>query len=290
MRGVRQSKTKVAGFAFVLSCLCACGGQSAGSPFANGAAGTAGTQAPGPSAGGTSGSSSGGKPGDAGASANHTGGTTAAGGGAAQTAGQSNGGTSAEGGTANGGSVSNAGQGANAGSNPSGSPWCPNSNACRYDADQRLAPSEPCPANRECYADDWCGQSIQCVKYVDDGTCTEKPSCDPEQVTLSVGCLRGGICETRSACGKSIVCETKHQGDAACNPGLFRHRVFAARAQSCSAISIYCPKGSILFSDECGCGCEQPETCPEGVNCQPSGEIHSELCDSTDCPFTGRAY
>ena len=157
-------------------------------------------------------------------------------------------------------------------------------------ADQRLAPGEKCPANHECYTNEWCGQTVQCVAYVKDDTCTEVPKCDPEQWSWGA-CLHAGYCEMRAACGKSILCETPPQAGSGCNLQPQKDRVFAAPLESCSSISINCPKGSIPFTDPCGCGCDQPADCPDGVNCAPTGggEIRSHLCNSDECPFTGRA-
>jgi hypothetical protein len=129
----------------------------------------------------------------------------------------------------------------------------------------------------------WCGKSIQCVEYVDDGSCTEKPACDPEQLSLMF-CSGIGICETRSACGKSIMCETLPPAGAACQPGMQKDRAFAAPPGKCAGLSIECPEGSSRFVDEkCGCGCEQPEECPDSVNCQPTtSDPRSDLCDSEE--------
>jgi hypothetical protein len=76
-----------------------------------------------------------------------------------------------------------------------------------------------------------------------------------------------------------------------CQPGLDKHYAYAAWSEDCPTFTIYCPEGSSPFGNECGCGCEQPETCPDGVDCMPTGSgMISHLCASTECPFTQRAY
>ncbi|HKO52105.1 MAG TPA: hypothetical protein VJV79_30555 [Polyangiaceae bacterium] len=278
------------GCALVIASLVACEGQSDGYPVAAHDAGSGGfsvssagsLSGSGSSTAGASGSSSGGEREDAGAGASHAGASS----GAASAGSPSFGGS-----TAGGGSSAQSGAGPSGGSSSGGkpgtTPWCPDS-VCKGGVDQRLAPGDECPANRDCYADEWCGQSVQCIEYVEDGTCTEKPSCDPEQMTVPA-CLSWGICETRAACGKRILCETLQPDGTGCQPGLQKDRVFAAFAVECPTLSIHCPKGSSPFADECGCGCEQPEACPDSVNCQPGSGSQSELCTSTECPFTGRA-
>jgi len=283
---------RMVGCALVISSLPACAGRSAGDRIEADKAGSAGVSAAsggGPSGnqGGTSGSSTSGNRAGAGTGGGHAG----------ASGGPASGGSSGLGGAmaSDGGSASSAGEsavgGSASGGNPSGTLWCPEWGVCKRDADQRLAPGEACPVNRECYADKWCGQSVQCVKYIEDGTCTEKPTCDPEQMTLTSlpACLPGGICEMRSACGKRIMCETFKPG-IRCQPGVDKNYVYAAFAEDCPTFSIYCPQGSSPFTDECGCGCAQPEDCPDGVNCMPTTGSISHLCNtSTQCPFTERA-
>src|SRR5690606_15338099 len=234
--------------------------------------------------GGSGGDASGRGPGSSGA-------TMDGGSGAQSTTGTSSGGGPVEGGTAtddngsdSGGSNTDESGGNDSGGNDSGAPWCPEFDTCKRGADQRLAPGEECPPGRDCYVDAWCGRDVHCVKFVDD-ECTDRPTCDPGQLS-SPACTGVGVCETRSLCGHAIVCETPLVG--ACQS---KDRVFAATlTEECSARSLRCPEGSSSCSDECGCGCEQPADCPEGVNCQPGSEGQSPLCQSTDCPFTKRAF
>lgn len=273
------------GYALLTASLGACSGRSEGDApqgdqagnGSGGAAASGGSESAGrASTAGRGGAASGGQPaGDAGE-------TTVGG----KTGGD--GGDAASGGTASAGSASagSASAGSASGGAASGTPWCPEWDVCKFGVDERLEPGEACPQGRDCYADEWCGKSIQCVKYVDDGTCTQMPVCGSAQLTVPL-CSGLGICETRSACGKSVVCETLQKG---CSPGLQKDRVFAALPEECGAISIHCPEGSNPFADTCGCGCEQPADCPDSVNCQPtSGDPRSDLCDnSKQCPFTAR--
>ncbi|MDQ2643937.1 MAG: hypothetical protein M3020_08995 [Myxococcota bacterium] len=312
---------RMVGYGVVIAALGACSGKSDGDDEAGtgGVSAARGGSSSGglpSSAGGTAtggkaqgsvsgGSDTGGAGGKASAGAPGSGGDAESGGSAAQPEGGSNGGGrpsdggANDGGANDGGSFeagagesSSAGEGSGTGGGSSDRPvWCPELEACRFGADQRLAPGEACPDGRDCYEDQWCGERIQCVEYVDDGACTEEPACDAGQLTSPV-CSGLGICETRSACGKSIVCETYPPSGSDCQPGLQKDRRFAAPPQKCASISISCPEGSSPFADEmCGCGCEQPEDCPDSVNCQPtSGDPRSDLCNSDECPFTQRAH
>lgn len=281
---------RLVGCALAISCLAACDGRSAGDRIEDDTAGSAGVSAStGGSLSGASGSSTDGNRAGAGTGGGHT---DASGG--AASSGPASGGSSSLGGSlaSDGGSASSAGESAVGGSanggNSSGTPWCPELGVCKRGIDQRLAPGEACPVGRDCYADKWCGQNVQCAKYVEDGTCTEKPTCDPEQMSLP-SCLSGGICETRSACGKRVMCETFKVGSG-CQPGLDKHYVYAAYAEDCPTFTIYCPAGSSPFVNDCGCGCEQPADCPDWVDCMPTTGSISHLCStSAECPFTDRA-
>ena len=61
----------------------------------------------------------------------------------------------------------------------------------------------------------------------------------------------------------------------------------------CEVIDYACPSGASGYSDACGCGCRQPDTCPDYVDCQPGlpSEQTSPLCaNDALCPYTTRAY
>lgn len=261
-----------------------------GGSISAGGSGPAGTSSGGdPSSGGNAFAGAGaGQTGGSGATA--SGGDSGADGGAifdGGAAGSSSGGAS--GGSPSDGGATGGGGSSQGGSDPGGTPWCPQLDVCKYGADERLAPGEECPEDRECYSDEWCGKTVQCVKFEGEA-CTDTPSCDPGQLK-NLFCMGVGICETRSACGKSIVCETLHPGGSECQPGVQKDRVFAALPEKCGTIAIHCPRGSAPFSDECGCGCEQPEDCPDWVDCQPGAEDpRQDLCDSVACPFTQRSH
>ncbi len=170
--------------------------------------------------------------------------------------------------------------------------WCPTmllEGSCDSFEDQPLAPGQACPDVAECYESEMCGEEILCVAYEEDDSCTEEPSCDADQMEL-VLCSRGP-CEVRSVCGEVIWCQTLPGADENCQPSAQPHREYAAFADECTDLQIVCPEGSEPFSNDCGCGCEQPEECPESVNCMPRVDsTDTQLCGADACPFTQRTY
>jgi hypothetical protein len=61
---------------------------------------------------------------------------------------------------------------------------------------------------------------------------------------------------------------------------------------ACFVIFYGCPAFTDMFTNECGCGCEQRSSCPEWVNCEPGSSPRDPLCamaPDDPCPFTERA-
>jgi hypothetical protein len=62
------------------------------------------------------------------------------------------------------------------------------------------------------------------------------------------------------------------------------NRNYVARSpETCAVIRFYCPEGSWYFASECGCGCEQDQSCPHPIDCKPPTDC-SELIER--CPLS----
>jgi hypothetical protein len=86
--------------------------------------------------------------------------------------------------------------------------------------------------------------------------------------------------------GGAVGCTRKA---CACNPEQEKSRRYKMRDPSqCKAALFGCDPGTKPFFNDCGCGCEQPATCPASVNCMPGPG--SQPCNQDEikktCPFT----
>ena len=130
-------------------------------------------------------------------------------------------------------------------------------------------------------------QQARCVA----GACTLEASCLYEGVEHALGSSfpsRDGCntCECGAAIGgASVTCTEKA---CACDPlGEQSYRSYLAYISDC-ATDYPCASGATKFENECGCGCEQSEMCPDEFDCTPSGTMNG-LCDPTLralCPIT----
>jgi len=73
-----------------------------------------------------------------------------------------------------------------------------------------------------------------------------------------------------------------------CNPAeeWWRNYVSTDPAE-CAVLEYQCPPKTRPFSNECGCGCQQDEACPEWINCMPPADCSGQV---EDCPFSSIAY
>ena len=80
----------------------------------------------------------------------------------------------------------------------------------------------------------------------------------------------------------SVACTDKA---CACNPDVEYWRHYVADPNTCALADLACPENTKGFGNECGCGCEQAESCPEWVNCQPGAGAN---CDEllAKCPYS----
>lgn len=85
-------------------------------------------------------------------------------------------------------------------------------------------------------------------------------SCTCEQATVSC---------TKTAC--------------ACDPTKEWWRNYVATSgKECMLVDFACDNGTKPFSNDCGCGCEEPNTCPQFAQCDPGYDCAKVLAD---CPY-----
>jgi hypothetical protein len=182
-----------------------------------------------------------------------------------------------------GGSYGTGGNGS--GGTPAGTggepPQCCLAEAVCNPNDTEIGSEADCPPGASCYSNTACCSTVWCASVP---TCDAFPSCDNDEELVSE-CDDGAVCTTRELCGNSIICQKK---DVTCDRDAELDRDYAADdPDSCSLIDYVCPEYTTPFSNECGCGCEQPADCPDFVNCEPGGMV-DPLCDSAECPYTDR--
>jgi len=148
--------------------------------------------------------------------------------------------------------------------------------------DTEIASKDDCPAGATCYSNAVCCSTVWCAKRLPN--CDAFPSCESDEKDVSE-CEDSAVCTTRELCGNSILCQ-KRSGSCDHEEELDRDYV-AESADGCPLIDYVCPEHTTPFSNECGCGCEQPADCPDFVNCAPGSTV-DPLCDSAECPYTDR--
>lgn len=152
--------------------------------------------------------------------------------------------------------------------------------------DKQVDSEADCPDDRSCYSRTVCCSTVWCVQEAP--VCDGFPSCAESEIQVP-SCPAKGDCTERSLCGNTITCMVR---GSACYPGYEPDRDYASESPDmCTVIDYVCPAGTTAFSNDCGCGCEQPEECPDYLNCTPSGDpedVHDPLCDSDECPYTMR--
>lgn len=195
--------------------------------------------------------------------------------------GGSNSGSSGSGSSSGGSNSGSSGSG-NSGSGGSGQVCCLAIATCGPD-ETELSAGEACPAGAVCEDRTICCQTIRCATSA--ATCDAIAVCDAGDTTLEGACPPNQACYARSLCGSTVYCL-----DTQCDPATEGNRKYMGDSPSkCALIDFVCPAGTIGFSNSCGCGCEQPQTCPSVVDCMPGGATSPMCADSTQCPYTLRA-
>lgn len=174
-------------------------------------------------------------------------------------------------------------QSANGGNTSTGRTCCMAMPACN-EGDQEIAGPEACPDGVQCYSESMCCWQVWCAPAT--VQCAAVPVCDAGDPEISGECPPDLSCYTRTLCGSTIKCR---RASTACDPESEYNRNYVADAEGCKLIKFTCQTNTTMFSNECGCGCEQDSTCPEFVDCMPGPGTRPALCSNTSCPFTTRA-
>jgi hypothetical protein len=125
--------------------------------------------------------------------------------------------------------------------------------------------------------------------------CLALPVCGQGETQFDnqADCPANSQCHSVSICCSTIWCASSSpSSDAgACNPDTEYNRHYVATSPSqCATARFACEANTTLFSNACGCGCEQPASCPQAVDCLPGPGPSDPLCaDPTMCPFSIRA-
>lgn len=197
--------------------------------------------------------------------------------GGADDGGSATGGVSASGGTPGAGGNPSSG-----GSGGGGSGECCLAEFHCDPGDAEIDIDNGCPVGAECYAQVVCCTVGYCMK--EQALCDGIPVCEADESEVSA-CPDGWSCTPRARCGSVITCVK----DDICDPLVRPFRDYIGSSpDECQGIDYSCPEHTTSFEDECGCGCEQPTSCPKVLDCAPGGVL-DPLCSSLECPYTLRA-
>jgi hypothetical protein len=130
------------------------------------------------------------------------------------------------------------------------------------------------------------------------GACPEPPPvCDAGDIKTTDECTLS----TTTACYSNWAyqCAPRTEWITCLKPSVvcdrltdYNRRYYKAGTDICERFDFLCDLDSALkrFDNACGCGCEQPATCPQSVDCMPGAQTFDSLCtDTKSCPFTVRA-
>jgi hypothetical protein len=155
----------------------------------------------------------------------------------------------------------------------------------------------PCPPDGSCYTVTACCTTIWC---------RQTSGCIPTMMPCKTGykettgpCPSGSSCYQTLNCNALVTCVAPPVYDAGtvdpgCGGGPPRGvRYISTSPEKCKLIDYACPAGTTGYADGCGCGCRQPDACPDYVNCGPSvppGPQNPYCADTSKCPYSIRAY
>jgi hypothetical protein len=137
--------------------------------------------------------------------------------------------------------------------------------------------------------------------------CNAIPTCGfaEREVQSAEACRLIPTCREVSLCCTTIYCEALRPGsggssgaagsggaagsEGACDPEAEPDRDYVGKSrEACSVIRFACPENTVSFQNDCGCGCEQDESCPDFVDCMP-GSDPKPGCSAEErelCPYT----
>jgi hypothetical protein len=97
------------------------------------------------------------------------------------------------------------------------------------------------------------------------------------------GCAPGGDAGSVSCTKKACQCDPMAE---------IHKRVYIGKSpDQCAVIDFACPANTTMFSNACGCGCEEDPSCPDFFDCQPSPDVPPcNMAELTKrCPYSGFA-
>jgi hypothetical protein len=141
--------------------------------------------------------------------------------------------------------------------------------------------------------------------------CNAFPTCGlgELEVPTQADCAQIPMCHAVTLCCSTIYCRVLTPGSggssgsggsggdggapAECDPETEHDREYIGASPTACAVIFYgCPEHTTMFSNDCGCGCEQDASCPEFVDCMPGGDPNPG-CSSEErarCPYTDIAF
>lgn len=160
-------------------------------------------------------------------------------------------------------------------------PQCCLADAVCDDGDLQVDSESDCPIGGECYSNTVCCSTVWCME--EQALCDAIPTCADDETEVEA-CLEGRSCVKRALCGEIIICQKL---EAYCDVGEQPNRHYVGQGSECIGIDLACPEHTTSFDEPCGCGCEQPSSCPAYIDCMPTNEP-DPLCNSDECPYSNR--
>lgn len=117
---------------------------------------------------------------------------------------------------------------------------------------------DSCNPAGACHPATMCGRTIWCTS---EPACNALPTCDAGDTLLDGPCPPDGSCYSRSVCGTTIYC-LDH-----CNPETEHNRLYVFDECAPGDMWTCSSPNTTSFVNECGCGCEQDESCPPVFYC-----------------------
>ncbi|MEO7096178.1 MAG: hypothetical protein ABI175_23160 [Polyangiales bacterium] len=152
---------------------------------------------------------------------------------------------------------------------------------------------------------------IACGGFIKNShSCPDGFFCKKEGVPMDVpgkcvaGCFYGGTtravgesfpstdgCNTCFCSDTGSVGCTKRACVPKCDEASEPNRKYVGHSPAqCMLVKFSCVPGTSMFSNDCGCGCEQPSDCPAFINCMPGPAPSTCAALRAKCPLSEVAY
>ena len=92
--------------------------------------------------------------------------------------------------------------------------------------------------------------------------------------------------------GGGIACTEMYCPPDDCDPAEEWWRDYIGTPETCPVIRFVCLGDAVYFANDCGCGCEQADDCPQWFNCMPgpgAPPCNVEWIEE-HCPYSGIAW